>query len=45
MNEKRLKKYFAEQDDVAAAHIYGSHARGNERPDRDVDVAVWLIAN
>jgi len=45
MIEETLKKYFAAQKDVVAVYLFGSYARGNERPGSDVDVAVWLIAN
>lgn len=43
--ESRLKDFFessAIAQPVAAAYLYGSRARGDERPDSDVDVAVLL---
>lgn len=36
-----LQRYFAEHgEDVAAAYVFGSTARGSARPDSDVDVAM-----
>ena len=38
-----LTAFFAPRgDDVAAAWLFGSRARGEERPDSDLDVAVLL---
>ncbi len=30
---------------VGFAYLFGSQARGEARPDSDVDVAVWLAAD
>ena len=39
--EQRLRQYFAaKSEDVAAAYLFGSIARGTARRDSDVDVAV-----
>ncbi len=36
-----LRRFFAEHgDEIAAAYLFGSVARGTARPDSDVDVAV-----
>ena len=37
-----LKRYFAEQPDVVAAYLFGSHAAGKAHPGSDVDTAVLL---
>lgn len=38
-----LREYFAENgDDLVAAYLFGSTARGEERPDSDVDLGVVL---
>lgn len=37
-----LAEYFAQRDDVAAAYLFGSRVRGDERPDSDVDVGVFF---
>jgi uncharacterized protein len=37
-----LDRYFASRDDVLAAWVFGSHARGDAGPLSDVDVAVLL---
>lgn len=42
MLEETIISHFKEQKDVAAVYIYGSHAKGKERPDSDVDVAILL---
>lgn len=42
--ESRLKRYFAERDDVIVAYLFGSVARDAARDDSDVDVAVLLSA-
>lgn len=39
---KRLGDYFAGQPVVAAAFVFGSTVRGDDRPASDVDVAVLL---
>jgi len=36
----RLRDYFACRSDVVAAIVFGSAARGDTRPDSDIDVAV-----
>ena len=38
-----LRRALAAEPDVANALLFGSRARGSERPDSDVDVAVELI--
>ena len=43
MLEETIISHFKEQKDVAAVStIYGSHARGKERPYSDVDLAILL---
>lgn len=37
---RRLHDVFARYSEVAGAWLFGSHARGTERPDSDVDLAV-----
>jgi len=37
-----LRQFFARQEDVAAAYLVGSRARGDERADSDVDVGVFF---
>ena len=37
--ERRLRAYLADQDDLAAAYLFGSRARRDARPDSDLDVA------
>jgi uncharacterized protein len=39
-----LRRYFAGRDDVVAAYLFGSAARGTARPSSDVDVGVVLRA-
>jgi uncharacterized protein len=39
-----LRRALDAEPDVANALLFGSRARGSERPDSDVDVAVELIA-
>ena len=41
--EQRLRRVLAERDDVAAAYLFGSTARGTRRPDSDVDVGVLFL--
>lgn len=37
-----LRRYFAGREDVVAAYLFGSMARGEARPSSDVDVGVVL---
>lgn len=39
---KLLKSYFAKRDEVSMAFVFGSYARGQEIPESDFDVAVYL---
>jgi predicted nucleotidyltransferase len=39
---ERVREALAGRDDLAAAWLFGSRARGTERPGSDVDVAVLL---
>lgn len=39
---RQLKEYFANKPDVVAAIVFGSAARGEARPDSDIDVGVLL---
>ena len=38
----RLNEYFTQRPDVVAAILFGSVARGDTRPDSDIDVGVLL---
>ena len=38
----RLARALALRDEVLEAYLFGSHARGQARPDSDVDVAVYI---
>ena len=40
--KQTLEAYFASQDDLVLAYLFGSHARGRAGPLSDVDVAVLL---
>ncbi len=40
-----LKVYFKSKSEVAAAYLFGSHARGKEQPSSDIDVAVLFSKN
>ena len=42
LNIEALVAYLAAQPDVLAAYLFGSYARGDARPDSDVDLAVLL---
>jgi len=37
-----LKRYFERRGDVALAFLFGSSARGLDRRDSDVDIAIYL---
>jgi hypothetical protein len=37
-----LRTYFNTEEAVLAAHLYGSHAKGNDTPGSDVDVAILV---
>lgn len=37
-----IKDYFIGKEGVAAVYLFGSHARGKERPMSDVDVGILL---
>lgn len=39
---EELRAVLADVPEVAFAYLFGSHARGDARPDSDVDVAVML---
>jgi predicted nucleotidyltransferase len=39
---RALSRFLAGRDDVTAAYLFGSQARGEAGPLSDVDVAVWL---
>lgn len=41
--EDRIKAYFANRPEVAAAYLFGSHASGSSRPGSDVDIAVLIV--
>src|SRR5690625_2406031 len=41
-DKQRLGEYLGEQADVLAAFLFGSVARGADRPDSDLDIAVLL---
>lgn len=38
----RLLDILSEDPRIAFGYLFGSRAKGSERPDSDVDVAVWL---
>lgn len=40
--EEKVKKYFARQDDVAFALVFGSIASGRDTPISDIDIAVYF---
>ena len=40
--KQQIIKYFQEKPEVAAAYLYGSYARGDARPDSDIDLAVLV---
>jgi len=42
LNIEALAAYLTAQPDVLAAYLFGSYARGDARPDSDVDLAVLL---
>jgi predicted nucleotidyltransferase len=42
LDTEALVEYFAGQDDVLAAYLFGSQACSKARPASDVDVAVLL---
>lgn len=35
--------YFAQKQEVAAVYLYGSQARGDAKPDSDIDLAVLVV--
>lgn len=41
---RRLRAVLIQEEDVRSAWLFGSVARGEDRPDSDVDVAVWMRA-
>ncbi len=38
-----LSRYFGHQSDIAAAYLFGSRARGDERRDSDIDVGLFFM--
>lgn len=44
MNSKVLKEFFEKNDDILLAFVFGSVAKGRERGESDVDIAV-LFSN
>jgi hypothetical protein len=42
LNEQELKNYFAKQDDVEFALIFGSYTLGRINPLSDIDIAVYF---
>lgn len=42
IKEKKLKDYFAQQDDVEFAMLFGTAASGRTTPMSDIDVAVFF---
>jgi predicted nucleotidyltransferase len=42
LDKEGLLAYLAEQPDVVAAYLFGSHAEGRARPESDIDIAVLL---
>jgi len=42
LEEQELKNYFAQQNDVEFALIFGSVAQGKDSPISDIDVAVYF---
>lgn len=41
---RRLASWAEAQPDIAAAWLFGSHARGDAGPDSDIDIAVLPVA-
>ncbi|OGG15650.1 hypothetical protein A3D77_01320 [Candidatus Gottesmanbacteria bacterium RIFCSPHIGHO2_02_FULL_39_11] len=39
---KRIKQYFSNKPEIAAAYLYGSYARGEQKEDSDIDIAILL---
>ncbi len=42
LDKKGMLAYLAEQPDVVAAYLFGSHAEGRARPESDIDIALLL---
>ena len=42
--ERRIAEALASRPEVAFAYLFGSRARGEARPDSDVDVAIYVSA-
>lgn len=40
---KKITQYINNDDTVSFAYLFGSYARGTQRKDSDVDIAVYLI--
>lgn len=38
----KLRKYFALQDNIYAAYLFGSYSRGQQQKDSDIDILVTL---
>ena len=38
----RLSEALASREEILEAYLFGSHARGEARPDSDIDVAVYI---
>lgn len=41
--KKTIINYFAGKPEVAAVYLYGSQARGDARPDSDIDLGVLMV--
>ena len=39
---KKINQYFKERNEVMAVYLFGSYARGKERRDSDIDLAVLV---
>ncbi len=38
----KCKEILIKQDSITFAYVFGSHAKGTERPNSDVDIAIYL---
>lgn len=39
---EKINKYFSEKKEVAVVYLYGSYAKGEERADSDIDLALLI---